>query len=96
MANEVSHDEFYRAVAATAGIDWSQHPIMPKVREQLAKGDVHLNGINLGWWDLQAASPVLSANLRRALKEHGDYYSMAGAVCVLKAAAKVAAEGGGS
>jgi hypothetical protein len=63
-----------------------------KIREALAKGDVHLNTISLQSWDMHA-TPV-PAKVSKAMAERGDYPTLAGAVCVLKEAARLLAERG--
>ena len=82
-------EQYYRAVAKTAGVRFdSMDPFVDRVRKST---DPHLNDIPLHVWDAKAANPTLRANLSRALKAHGDCLSAAGAVCVLKQAARDAA-----
>jgi hypothetical protein len=90
MAGRVSHDEYYRAVVRTAGLHYSDtHPDVAKWREHLAAGDVHLNRLPLVYWDRLAG--LAQASLARALRAHGDAWSLAGGVCAVKAAARMAA-----
>lgn len=90
MAGKVTHQEFHSAVAHAAGIDFSTADILPRVRAAIAKGDEHLNSIPLRVWDMLAlsAKPAIT----RALKAHGDFWSDAGGVCVVKQAAREAAQ----
>lgn len=90
MAGKVSHEEYYRAVARSAGISYAKSDILLKVRDALAAGDHHLNTIPLGFWDLRAAG--LLPSISRAFKVHGDGDTLAGRVCVLKQAARDAVE----
>lgn len=92
LAKHCTHDEFYLAVAKTAGIvfqpDW---PFTVRVRKALADGDEHLNTIPLREWDERAL--WLESPLSSALRAHGDVYCAATATCVLKAAARAAVLG---
>ncbi len=89
MQGRCTHAAFYRAVNKTAGLVISDTALLQRVSKCLAEGDEHLNRIPLSFWD--GMGPALSGNLRRALKEHGDFWSMAGSVCCLKQAARDAA-----
>jgi hypothetical protein len=89
MNREISHAEFYRSVYQAAGISMARSPLLPKVREALANGDEHLNSIPLQMWDSMATNA--QAAIARALREHGDFYSLGDGVCTLKQAAKDAA-----
>ena len=92
MAGRVSFEEFYRSVAKAAGISYSNadSAFLARVRQALTDGDEHLNSIPLHIWDGRAV--MTAANVSRALKLHGDFYSLAGGVCVHKQAAKDAAQ----
>lgn len=91
MEGRVTHEQFYSSVAKTAGISFERSDLLPRVKAALEAGDEHLNSIPLALWDNRAANPVTRANISRALKEHGDFFSLAGGVCTLKQAAKNAA-----
>ncbi len=93
MNNKVSFREFYTAVAKDAGISFAKSDILPKVKAALAAGDEHLNTIPLRTWDLRATNSITQNAITRALKLHGDYFSLAGGVSTLKVAAINAAEG---
>lgn len=97
MARRVSHEEYYRAVAKTAGISFkdSSAPIVERARQALAAGDKHLNTIPLKVWDGMGAALL---SIDRAFRAHGDHDSLAGRVCVLKQAVAdaVAAQAEGS
>lgn len=89
LAGVVDHQTFYRAVVATAGVRVTDRALLERVREALRGGDQHLNSIPLGLWDNRANGA--RGALSRALKEHGDFYSLAGGVCCMKQAARDAA-----
>ena len=89
MAGKVTFEEFYASVAKVAGISYAQSDLLPRVKLALEAGDEHLNTIPLSVWDRRAA--YTSAAVARSLKLHGDFYSLAGGVCVHKQAAKLAA-----
>ena len=89
MAGQVTHEQFYRSVARTAGIHLEHHPRLNDFKVALANGDKYLNTIPLKQWDIWAV-PYHGA-ISRSLKLHGDFYSDAGAVCTLKQAAIEAA-----
>lgn len=91
MNGEITHEIYYQSIADTAGIDWRTCSEIGRIRQALSNGDQHLNTIPLAWWDYKASDPIIIARLRRAMKLHGDFYSLTGAVCVLKQAAKKAA-----
>ncbi len=84
LRGEVTHGEYYSAVAKTAGLDMAVGLVF-KARTALALGDQALNSIPLPVWDALAlahARPIGSA-----LHAHGDHATLAGSVCVLKQAA---------
>lgn len=56
------------------------------------KTDPCFNNIPLKQWDNLTTRIEHSATFRNKLKEAGDYYTLAGAVCVLKEAAKMLVE----
>jgi len=87
---KVTHEEYYTHVAKLAGIKITSEPFLKEVRAALDSGDRWLNTIPLHRWDQLAAGRKLS--IVRALKECGDFWSMAGGVCVMKQAAINAAK----
>jgi len=91
MAGRVSHSDYYRAVAATAGVSYKKADpaFLARVRAALEKGDEYLNSIPLREWDIRAVS--LLPNVSKAFREHGDLDSLAGRVCLLKRVAADAA-----
>jgi len=90
LNNECTHEDYYRAVAKTAGLSFKGSSILPRVKKALEKGDEDLNTIPLSTWDAFsiAGRPFTQA----AFKAHGDFWSIAGGVCVAKQAAKDAAQ----
>jgi hypothetical protein len=88
LEGRVTHQEYYESVADAAGIAFSSpmsREFMGRVTEALSKGDKHLNSIPLREWDWRAAAA--KRPISRALREHGDSWSAAGAACTMKAAA---------
>lgn len=92
LNHEVTHAEYYRAVAITAGLSYknADPQFLDRVRECLAHGDEHLNMIPLKTWDHRGYS-VFSAP--KAFKLHGDFATAAGLVCLVKQAALDAVNG---
>ena len=85
MDGERTYADYYSDVAQAAGLVVSQE-IAEQVETALAHGDEHLNTIPLARWDVWA-EPHRAA-LQRAFKERGDFWSLSGAVCALKTAAR--------
>ena len=88
MDNKVTHAEYYRAIAKTAGISYAKTDpqFLNRVKEALEQGDEHLNTIPLSTWDSRADS--LLPFVHKAFKVHGDFPTQAGLVCLIKRAAK--------
>jgi hypothetical protein len=85
LSGRVTFEEFYREVNRLAGIKFrADHWAVIEAKEALAQGDVHLNSIPLRDWDMMASAACRS--LSKAMKELGDFYSMAGGVCAMKQA----------
>ena len=85
LDNKVTHAEYYRAVAKTAGIGppLFTPAFLDRVRKATAEGDEHLNSIPLQEWDnLSCRLPAAAA-----FKAHGDSTTLAGCVCLLKTVA---------
>ncbi len=85
LDGKVSHEEYYRSVYKAAGVSYLGDPLIERrVKACLEDGDEHLNSIPLRYWDgLASAVPALP----KAFRDHGDYFTMAGAVCAVKQAA---------
>lgn len=90
MNKAVTHHQYYSSVADGARIDLSKHKDLTKWRDMLASGDEHLNKLGLTYWDQLAANNRLSIAI--SLKTHGDFWSLAGGVCTIKAAVQRAVE----
>ena len=88
MDGAVTFEQYYTSIAEAAGISMAGSELMPDVKAALAAGDEHLNTIPIETWDRIAAPRTWLAT---AFKAHGDFYSLAGGVCVYKQAAKNAA-----
>lgn len=86
----VTFEQYYRAIAKDAGVAFHPGSFLDRVKRALARGDEHLTSVPLAEWDSfsrgarQATAP--------AFKRHGDFWSLAGGVCVAKQAARDAAE----
>jgi len=85
----VTFEQFYTAIVQDAGIAFPDY-LLSEVISALAKGDEHLNTIALRRWDVLAA--CAKSAIAPAFKRHGDYFSLAGGVCVMKQAAYIAAK----
>ena len=81
---------YYLEIAKEAGIDYSESDLLPRVKEALKAGDEHLNTIPLSIWD--ANGMYTQRTINTAMKKRGDFWSLAGSVCVHKTAAKEAAK----
>ena len=91
MNNLVTFAEYYRAIAKDAGISFKNSTMLPCIKRALANGDEHLNTIRLSEWDV--LSICAKHATAPAFKAHGDWWSIAGGVCVAKQAAIDAAMG---
>lgn len=93
MEHRATHREYYGSIVKEAGIVFpADHPLVVAGAQALSRGDEHMNTIPLSRWDDEAARR--QAYINRALREHGDFWSMAGGVCVMKEAVRQAIERG--
>lgn len=91
LAGAVTHRDYYGSVVAAAHIRFAaDSPLVQRCAAALANGDEHFNTIPLATWDEYAAAAVRS--IATALRQHGDVFSLAGGVCVMKEAARQAVE----
>lgn len=92
LDGKITHEEYYHALAKTAGVNFqnADPAFLDRVRKALGEGDSYLNSIPLAEWDTRALS--LLPSVRAAFKEHGDFFSLAGGVCLVKQAAKDAVQ----
>lgn len=90
MNGRATHQGYYGAIVREAGISLATWHALERVKHALAVGDEHLNTIPLKLWDELAyrQRPAVEPVLR----EHGDFWSLAGGVCVAKEAARQAAQ----
>ena len=91
LDGKVSHDEYYRTIATEAHISFKNSDMLPAIKAALKEGDKHLSTIPLRIWD-SLTGYIGKIELQRVFKSHGDQYSIAGHVCVLKQAARDAAQ----
>jgi hypothetical protein len=90
--NRITHNEYYDSVVKAAGINLEGSSLMPRVLKALEAGDDNLNNIPLKEWDAIACNPIYKAKISKALLEHNDRWCLGIAVCVLKRAARLAAD----
>lgn len=84
LNGECTHREFYGAVVKDAGIRYTPEDFI--VQRAMESKDGHYNDIPLTAWDAEAA--VARPAISRALKAHGDFWSLAGGLCVVKEAVR--------
>lgn len=82
LAGECTHAEYYGQFV-TDGKKRILHRLEDKIKRS---NDPHFNDIPLKQWDQLA--PAIYPTLSKQMKETGDCLSLAGAVCVLKEAAR--------
>ena len=88
LNSECTHSDYYDQFVTPAikGIVLSRYS-KRQLTDALAQ-DKHLNSIPLASWDgLGASLKATPTGLGEKMKEAGDYLTLAGIVCVLKAAA---------
>ncbi len=90
LRGDVSHDAYYDSLLDAAGLTDSAviRDMLPRVRRALAEDDKHLNFIPLGRWDTVALLWSHDQRVIDALRAAGDFWSMAGGVCLAKALAR--------
>lgn len=91
LAGRATHREFYGAIVREVGIRFrADDPLVVKCRAALEAGDEHFNKVQvMAKWDAIAASFI---GTNRILREHGDYLTLAGGVCIAKEAIRQAIE----
>src|SRR2546423_64659 len=89
LNNKVTHQEYYRQFVDQGIIDLVVRQFKLDKLVKAYEQDVHLNNIPLQRWD--ALVYVIDSSLvRNKLAAAGDFFSLAGGVCILKEAAKMA------
>lgn len=88
MDGKVTHNEYYETIAAESGISFEHSEKLAEIKAALVE-DEHLNNIPLKYWDMLSSMAYYST--APVLKAHGDSWSLAGGVCIAKAAARKAA-----
>ena len=80
LSGRVSHEEYYRSVYREAGLT-----INKQVAEEVSgTNDIeNLNDIRMGIWNSLVVR--YHESIRKALKVHGDGFSVGAGVCVMKA-----------
>lgn len=87
LDKKCTHDEYYGQIVQEVGISYANSPELKRIKKAYAT-DPHFNNIPLAEWDRKSAASQLT--LFEAFKKRGDYWTLAGGVCVHKAAAKLA------
>lgn len=90
-----AHRQYYGEIAEEAGVKFHPHfdqTFLDKVRSALTNGDEHLNSISLSVWE--NLGYFHHRKIDAAFRVRGDFWSMAGGVCVVKEAARRAATNG--
>ena len=86
LANSELHHEYYSQFVTPAILK----AVHLKLKDQIKNStDPHFNDIPLRDWDHLTLNMRLTMNvpLREKMEECGDFYTLAGGVCILKAAA---------
>lgn len=91
MNKQVTFEDYYRAVARDAGVTFVDAPqkFLQRCKKALDAGDMYLNTIPMATWDSYAYAAHRATS--PAFKRHGDFWSLAGGVCIAKQAARDAA-----
>ena len=90
LEGRISFDQYYGALAKELGVSFKKSPMLPRIKAALITGDEYLNSIPLRDWD-RIAIMYNSGSVNKVLKAHGDSFSLASMVCILKQAAREAA-----
>lgn len=88
IAGRCTYEEFYGAVAKDAGVNFNADSWL--VKQALVSTDEHYNDIPINRWDAAAAG--YRTQIVAALKARGDFWSLSGGLCTMKAAVKQAIE----
>ncbi len=84
LEGRCSHRDFYGQIVERAGLVFpSDHALVQRARRST---DPHYNDIPLALWGSAAVSAKPA--ITRALKETGDFWSLAGGVCTIKEAVR--------
>lgn len=80
---KITHEQYYGSIVAAAQIPLQHHKDLTRWQDMIDRGDEDLTGLDLNYWDALAAT--WQASITRALRTHGDSWSLAGGVCTIKA-----------
>jgi len=100
-----THSDYYRDVIKGAGLKPNfDAATLRMLRTEYDGGNIHFNSLDssmvdaqhkheltLRAWDARAFQ-VAAGSVHRALKERGDYLTMAGQTCIIKELARIALE----
>lgn len=91
-----NHQRYYRGIVNACGGAEEFKEVIPYFMERIVQalqvGDTHLNTLPLNRWDTYGNYLYNNPAVIAALKERGDFWSNATAVCILKEAAIMLAE----
>lgn len=87
ISKECTHDEYYREIAKICGIHIFNEDFIRRCALIYIR-DPHLNEIPLETWDCFARAYSHYTHIHKAFNNRGDYVTMAGMVCVMKAAVR--------
>jgi hypothetical protein len=93
MTQKVTHRQYYAQFVTPQIKDWVEKRFGAEKLKKSYDWDVNLNNIPLFYWDPLATQRIISnIEFREMLRLAGDGMSLAGAVCILKEAARQIAE----
>lgn len=88
MEEKASYEQYYGQFVS----EGLKHLVTQVFGKEALKGayaaDEHLNNIPLQRWDMLVSYVQNNPEIRQQLKDCGDFYSLAGGVCILKEAAR--------
>lgn len=87
LDNKITHEQYYGSVADDAGARFPEDSAV--IDEIIAEGG-DVSSIQLYRWDHMICHSCDKGKTREAFKAHGDFWSLAGHVCMLKEAARQA------
>lgn len=84
LDGECTHEDYYNQFCDS----WTETVILSRynirfLREKFSD-DENLNNIPLALWDNMAYGLMMSLELNKKMRKHGDYPTVSGCVCILK------------
>ena len=87
MDKKCTHHDYYMGLWSALRIPLPPTITHHQLVQACERGDVHLNSIPLSKWDGAVIPFLRLAHVHKAFHERGDWVSLSGLVCVLKARA---------